>query len=123
MDDLKVTDGFTDVIELLNKANKYIEDSAPWALAKDETKKEELECVMSHLAYVIFVGSMLLSPALTHKSDEAMDDLGLAKEKRDYNNIHDSSILNGLTVKKGELLFPRLDVAKEAEYIASLMKK
>lgn len=123
MEELKVTDGFTSVIELLNKANKYIEDSAPWALAKDEGKKEELECVMSHLSYVIFVSSMLLSPALTHKSDEAMDDLGLAIEKRDYNNIHDSSIINNLNVKKGGLLFPRLDVAKEVEYIASLMKK
>ena len=78
---------------------------------------------MSHLSYVIFVSSMLLSPALTHKSDEAMDDLGLAIEKRDYNNIHDSSIINNLNVKKGGLLFPRLDVAKEVEYIASLMKK
>lgn len=123
MDDLHITEAFIDVMNLLDKANKFIEDSAPWVLAKDESKKNELEDVMSHLAYVIYVASLLLKPILTHKADEAMDDLGVSNESRDYSLILDPSIINGLTVKKGNILFPRLDVKLEVDYVASLMKK
>lgn len=55
MDDLHVTEAYISVMNLLNRANKYIDETAPWILAKDETHLKELESVMSHLAYVILM--------------------------------------------------------------------
>ena len=120
-DDLKVTEAYAEVMNLVGRANKYIEESTPWALAKDPEKKENLEAVMGHLAYVLYVAGMLLKPILVTKSDKIFDQLGLPEELRVYGNIVDPRLLSGLKVCKGEQLFPRLDQEKEIEYIASLM--
>ena len=120
-DDLKVTEAYAEVMNLVGQANKYIEESAPWALAKDPEKKENLEAVMGHLAYVLYVAGMLLKPILVTKSDKIFDQLGLPEALRVYDNIVDPRLLSGLKVCKGEQLFPRLDQEKEIEYIASLM--
>ena len=60
IDDLHITEAYIEVMNMLDVANKYIEENAPWNLAKDETKKENLESVMSHLIYTLFVGAKLL---------------------------------------------------------------
>lgn len=120
-DDLKVTEAYTEVMNLVSRANKYIEETTPWALAKDESKKEQLESVMAHLSYVLFVAGMLLKPILVTKSDKIFDQLGLKEEGRVYTNIHNSSLLNGLKVEKGEQLFPRLDTENEIKEITAMM--
>ena len=121
LDDLKITEAFIDVMNLLGRANKYIEESAPWVLAKDESKKENLESVMSHLAYIIFVGSKLLEPILVEKTPLIYKQLGLSESEADYNNISNEHLLDNHKVCKGEVLFPRLDTQKEVEYIKGLM--
>ena len=120
-DDLHVTEGFIDVMNLLARANKYIEETTPWALAKDESKAENLDSVLAHLARTIFVGSKLLEPILVTKSKEIFDSIGLTTEESDYNNLTNVELLNGKNVHKNGVLFPRLDVAKEVEYIKGLM--
>lgn len=122
LDDLRISEALTEAMNLLDRANKYIENNAPWALAKDETKKDNLASVMSHLAYVLFVGGKMLEPVLTHKSHEIYGQLGMSEEQADYNNITNPNIINGLIVNKGEALFPRLNVAEEVAYVASLMQ-
>ena len=121
MDDLKITDAIALVNELTGRANKYIDETTPWALAKDESKKKDLESVMHHLAMALFVSGMLLKPVLVLSSDKLFDQLGLPEDKRDYANIHKLGILDGLKVNKGEQLFPRLDAAVEVQFIQDLM--
>jgi len=121
IDDLKVTDAIAFVNELVNKANKYIDETTPWALAKDETKKEELASVMNHLAYVLFVASKLYHPVLVTASDKAFNQLGLSAEATGYENVHNKNIMDNLKINKAEALFPRLDSAIEVEFINGLM--
>ena len=121
MDDLKITDAITYVNELVIRANKYIDETMPWALAKDEAKKEELASVMNHLARSIFVAARLYHPVLVTASDKAFDQLGLPEGKRGYENIKDKNVVDGLKVVKGDPLFPRLDATIEVPFIAELM--
>jgi len=121
MKDLHITEAYNSLFATLDKANKYIELTTPWVLAK-ENRDEELKEVMSLLSYSIFVASILLKPVLVTKAKEALDSLGVSEENQDYNNINKPEILSGLKVNKTGILFPRLDVAKEVEYVANLMK-
>ena len=121
MDDLKVTDAITYVNELVNRANKYIDETQPWVLAKDPSKEGELASVMNHLAYAIYVASRLYHPVLVTASDKAFDQLGINEEERKYENINNKNILDNHQVNKGEPLFPRLDASIEVPFIADLM--
>lgn len=122
LDDLHISEAFQEVMNLLDKANKYIEESTPWNLAKDVEKHQELEAVMSHLIYVLFVGGKLLEPVLVNKSFVIYNDIGLSKEEADYDNIFKPEIINNKKVFKGESLFPRLNTVEEVKYVASLMQ-
>ena len=121
MNDLHISEAYNCLFACLDKANKFIELSTPWVLAK-EGRIDELKSVLSRLSYVIFVSSILLKPILVHKADEALTSLGINEELRDYNNIFDTSIINNRVVNKTGVLFPRLDTVKEIEYIQSIMK-
>ena len=121
-DDLKVTEAYAAVMDLVSAANKYIEESAPWVLAKDPAKKEELASCMSHLANAIFLAGSLLSPILVTKSEKLFDQLGVPASMRNYETATHFGSLGGQVVNKGEQLFPRLDEAKEVEFIQNLMK-
>lgn len=121
-DDLKITDAFIKVNELVSAANKYIENTSPWSLAKDETKTKELASVMSHLANVLFVLGMLMKPILVENSSNLFDQLGIEKETIQYNNIYKFGVIGNYKVVKGQVLFPRLDVKDEVEFIRQLMK-
>ena len=121
MDDLKITDAIATVNELVNRANKYIDETTPWALAKDESKKAELESVMLHLANSIYIAGMLLKPVLVTASDKLFDQLGINDNLRDYNNVYNYGIVGGFKVNKGDQLFPRLDPTIEVPFIKDLM--
>ena len=120
-DDLKVTEAYQEVMNVVSRANKYIEETAPWALAKDEAKKAELESVMAHLAAVLYYAGMLLSPIFVRKSPAIYASIGLSEDKVSYDHILDFGYLDGLTVNKGEQLFPRLDALKEEAAIKEMM--
>ena len=121
MDDLKATDAIATVNELVNRANKYIDETTPWALAKDESKKEELASVMNHLARAIYVASRLYHPVLVTASDKAFEQLGLSLDDADYKNIKDVHLLDNRQTVKGNPLFPRLDPTIEVPFINELM--
>ena len=121
MDDLKITDAIAQVNELVNRANKYIDETEPWALAKDPGKKANLESVMVHLANTIYVAGMLMKPILVTASDKLFDQLGVAGELLNYDKINQYGIVSGLKVEKKDQLFPRLDAAVEVEFIQNLM--
>ena len=121
MDDLKITDAIVYVNELVNRANKYIDETQPWVLAKDPEKQKELASVMNHLAYAIYVASRLYHPVLVDASDKAFEQLGLTLEEADYKNINNMNLLDNHQVNKGEPLFPRLDATIEVPFINELM--
>ena len=119
MDDLHITEAIVAVNELVNRANKYIDETTPWALAKDESKVKDLASVMNHLANAIFVAGMLLKPVLVTASDKLFAQLGLGEVK--YEDINNINFVGNQTVNKGDQLFPRLDAAVEVEFIQNLM--
>ena len=120
MDDLRMTEGLTYVNELVNRANKYIDETTPWVLAK-EGRTEELASVMNHLANAIFISGMLLKPVLIHASDNLFAQLGLAKEEVNYDKVYEFGSIQNLRVNKGDQLFPRLDATIEVEFLQGLM--
>ena len=120
MDDLKVSEALNAVCDLLNAANKYIEESQPWTLSK-EGKTKELENVMAILTNTIIVATKLLSPVLVESAPKVYEQFGLTDELKEYDIVHKFCPFAGLHVSKGNPLFPRLDVKLETEYISSLM--
>ena len=121
MDDLKITDAIAQVNELVSRANKYIDETEPWALAKDPEKRANLESVMTHLANSLYVAGMLMKPVLVTASDKLFDQLGVTGDLLNYDQIKQYVIVSGSKVEKKDQLFPRLDAAVEVEYIQSLM--
>ena len=120
-DELKITDAFISVMNLVSRANKYIDETMPWALAKDETKKKELASVMSHLANVLYITSYLLQPVLVDSCSKVFEQLGISSSLLNFEQIRSFGKLQDVTVSKGSPLFPRLDAEVEVPYIASLM--
>lgn len=120
-DDLKITDAICYANEIVNRANKYIDETTPWALAKDPTKINELASVMNHLANAIFIAGVLLKPVLVTTSDKLFSQLGLDCQHIDYQNIYCFNTLDNKKVNKGEQLFPRLDSAVEVPFIREIM--
>ncbi len=120
MDKFYVDQGFREVFDLLSKANKYIDDTKPWELAKDEAKKDELGSVMTHLMLVLKEASVMLKPMLVNTYPKVLTQLGL--EEIEYDTILDFHGMDNKIVTKGENIFPRLDVAKETEYLANSFK-
>jgi methionyl-tRNA synthetase len=120
-DDLKVTEAYAAVFDLVSAANKYIEESAPWALAKDPSKSKELASCMAHLANAIYLCGMLLSPILVTKSAKIFDQLGVPEAMRNYESATKFGSLSLVKVVKGDQLFPRLDTATEVQFIKDLM--
>lgn len=118
-DSLNVTAAYEKVMDLVSRANKYIEEKAPWALAKDETKRAELEGVMARLAHVVYASALMLSPILVEKCKDVYASLGVKEPS--YDDVDRLGCLNGNVMTKGEVLFPRLDADKEIEAIASMM--
>jgi len=122
MDDLKPTDAVEKALNITARANKYIDETMPWVLAK-EGKIDNLKSCMAHLARSLFVTGMLLSPVLTVKSSELFDQLGICKENRVFESVNNEHILDNLHVNKLAPLFPRLDDKIEVEWIRSVMEK
>ncbi len=110
MDAYRVSDATADVMALVSRANKYIDETAPWVLAKDEAKKGELASVMYHLADSLRIVAALFSPFMPKSSEKIAEDLGLS-EIPAWDGLFGADIA-GLTVKKSEALFPRIDADK-----------
>ena len=121
MDDLKISEALNEVVELLNVANKYIEESQPWVLSK-EGRTEELGNVMAVLASTIVICTKLLSPVLVETSEKVYALFNLSEEQKSYGFTGNFCGLAGNKVEKSTPLFPRLDIALETEYINSLTK-
>ncbi len=118
---LKVTEAIMEVLNYVARANKYIEESKPWELAKDETKKEILQSCMNHLANTLRQCAIMLSPVLLHAPKKLFEQLGIDNNLQTWETINQFDCLSNQHVTKGSPLFPRLDAAVEIEYIKTIM--
>ena len=121
MESLRVTEAFVEVFNYISRANKYIEETKPWALAKDETKQEELKSVMNHLANALRQSAIMLQPVLLKAPKELFVQLGVEEELQQVDTLGKVDAMGGQNVNKVNPLFPRLDANVEIEYIKSLM--
>ena len=131
MKTLHVADAITEIFTLFKRCNKYIDETMPWALAKDETKKDRLSEVLYNLVESITVGANLLTPYMPETSERILAQLYPADPKageRDFDDLDKFGLReNDIKVtEKPEILFARLDleeVMKEVEKIQEAQKK
>lgn len=123
METMEFSVALSAIWQFVSRTNKYIDETSPWALAKDEAKKGELASVMYHLAESLRIISILLQPYLTHAPRELWRQLGLEEgELTAWESTKRFGQLPGGTrVSKGAPVFPRLDAAEEVAYIAAAM--
>ncbi len=117
MEQLRVADALTEIFTLFKRCNKYIDETMPWALAKEEDKKERLETVLYNLVESITIGASLLKAFMPETSDKILAQLNT--ELRDIENLKTYGLYpNGNQVTKTpEILFARLDMKEVLEKV------
>ncbi len=111
---------------IIRRANKYIDEKTPWVLAKDEARKAELDTVMRNLAECLRIVSILIVPYMHTTSERMREQLGIADVEVVWEDAFEFYKMEGAEAKKGEQLFPRLDIDKELEALYAIsesMKK
>ena len=121
MEDMKLSDTIKTVWAFISRANKYIDETQPWALAKDPAKKQELANVMYNLAEALRIISVLISPFMPTTAERIWDQLGLTAAGKAWQDVQLEDVETwggvpaGLHVGKPEQLFPRIEVEKDDE--------
>ena len=106
--------GLAEIFKLVSRANKYIDENAPWVLAKDETKRARLATVMYNLLESIRLAGILLRPYMPESAEKILDQCGATENERTWESAAAFGGLHaGATVQKGPVLFPRIDMEKE----------
>lgn len=100
---------------VIRRANKYIDETMPWALAKDEKDADNLDAVLKTLTEVIRIVAILIYPFMHTTSEKIFESIGLAGNSVEWEEAFEFDKLDGAIIKKGEALFPRIDVEKELE--------
>lgn len=119
-DNFELQNGMLATWKLINRANKYVDETAPWTLAKDPEKKDELASVMYHLAESIRVAAHLVAPYLVETAPKILNALGL-DEELSIETLEFGKNLGGVKVNKCEPLFKRLDIPAELKYFEEKM--
>ncbi len=112
-----------EIFKVISRANKYIDETAPWILARDEANKARLAAVLYNLLETIRICSVLLYPFMPSTMPKVWEQIGAAAETVTYDNAAAFGVLPAdVTVHKGEVLFPRIDLDKEIEELNAMLK-
>lgn len=123
IDKTQLNNALAEIFKLVSRANKYIDETAPWVIAKDEAKKARLAAVLYNLLECIRITATLLSPFMPETMPKALEQIGACEKCASYENADKFNVMPAdITVKKGEALFPRIDVDKEIEELNSIIK-
>ena len=123
MDKTQLQNALAEIFKLVSRANKYIDETAPWVIAKDETKKARLATVLYNLLEEIRIACTLLSAFMPTTMPKALEQIGACDKGAGYENCDKFGVLPAdVTVHKGDALFPRIDVEKEIEELNSIIK-
>ncbi|WP_281886492.1 methionine--tRNA ligase [Paenibacillus sp. YYML68] len=123
MEKLEFSVALTAIWQLISRTNKYIDETQPWALVKDEAKRPALGSVLYMLAESLRIASVLLQPFMTETPRKMWHQLGLTEGPLTaWDSVASFGALpSGTAVNKGEVMFPRLEADKEIAYIAGTM--
>ena len=123
LDKTQLNNALAEIFKVVSRANKYIDETAPWVLAKDESKKIRLATVLYNLLDTIRIVSTLLSAFMPTTMPKVWEQIGAADPDVSYDNAATFGILpKNVTVQKGDIIFPRIDVDKEIEELNKLIK-
>ncbi|HIU26344.1 MAG TPA: methionine--tRNA ligase [Candidatus Copromorpha excrementigallinarum] len=109
-----------DIWTVVRRANKYIDETMPWILAKEESRKSRLDTVLHNLAETIRIISVLIYPFMHTTSKEIRKQMGLWYSDVAWEDAFEFSMMSGEQVKKGAPIFPRLDIDKELEELEAM---
>lgn len=120
MDKFKFNMALEEIWVLVRRANKYIDETTPWILAKDENSKARLDVVMHNLSEALRIVSILIHPFMHTTSTEIRKQMGLWFAEPEWEDSKTFDMMEGEQVKKGDPIFPRMDIEKELEELEKL---
>ena len=124
MESYAFQDGLIEIFKVISRANKYIDETAPWVLAKDEANKPRLARVMYNLLETIRIAGVLLTPFMPESAEKIRVQIGAAEEQYNWETAGVYGTLPAdVTVFKGPALFPRIDMNKEIAFLEDRMAK
>ena len=120
MEKLRVADAITHIFNIFRRSNKYIDETAPWTLAKDEEKKARLETVLYHLTEAITIGASLLDSFMPETSKKILSQLNT--EKRELSQMNEFGLYpsGGKVTEQPEILFARMDIKEVMDKVDAL---
>ena len=122
MDNTQINNALAEIFKVVSRANKYIDETAPWVLGKDESKKARLATVLYNLLETIRIISTLLSNFMPTTMPKVWEQIGAAESDITYENAGKFGVLPAdVTVHRGEIIFPRIDVDKEIEELNKII--
>jgi len=125
MEKMLFSDAFSEIWVLVRRCNKYIDETTPWILAKDESKKSELAGIMYTLAETLRIIAVLISPGMPNTPKEIYKQLCIEDENlKNWDSIQKfGNLPKEVKIQKGSVVFPRLDLEKELEELEIAMAK
>ena len=122
MNKTQINNALAEIFKVVSRANKYIDETAPWVLGKDESKKARLATVLYNLLETIRIVSTLLSNFMPTTMPKVWEQIGAAEGDITYENAGKFGVLPAdVTVHRGEIIFPRIDVDKEIEELNKII--
>lgn len=123
MDETQLNNALAEIFKVISRANKYIDETTPWILGKDESRKARLASVLYNLLEVIRITTTLLSCFMPTSMPKAWAQIGATEDLITYENAAKFGVLPAnVTVHKGDALFPRIDTDKEIDELNALIK-
>ncbi len=124
MESYAFQDGLIEIFKVVSRANKYIDETAPWVLAKDEANKPRLARVMYNLLETIRICGILLTPYMPDSAEKIREQIGADESVYNWETAGVyGSLPQTVTVHKGAALFPRIDMNKELAFLEDRMAK
>ena len=122
VDETQINNALAEIFKVVSRANKYIDETAPWVLGKDESKKARLASVLYNLLDTIRIVSTLLSPFMPSTMPKVWEQIGADDSTVSYENAGKFGVLPAdVTVHRGEIIFPRIDVDKEIDELNKII--
>ena len=124
IDQTQLSNALAEIFKVVSRANKYIDETTPWSLAKDESKKARLAAVLYNLLESIRVTAALLAPFMPTTMPRALEQIGASAADTEYDKLNQFGVLPAnVTVKKGEILFQRIDMDQEIAALNEMIAK
>ena len=120
MEELRVADAITEIFGIFRRSNKYIDETAPWTLAKDETKKDRLATVLYNLTEAITIGASLLESFMPETAERILKQLNAEKRGLDEMDTFGKYVSGTKVTEKPEILFARMDLKEVMDKVEAM---